>query len=100
MDNDDNKKIDGQSPRIPMTTPTKEPPATKSISRTKANKAKMQCSVMTLPFRASCRAYRPRCGRRSQDRLPFDYSMSVIVARAIPDVRDGLNPFNAASSSA
>lgn len=25
----------------------------------------------------------------------IDYSMSVIVARALPDVRDGLNPYTA-----
>ena len=26
----------------------------------------------------------------------LDYSMSVIVSRALPDVRDGLNPFTGA----
>ena len=29
----------------------------------------------------------------------IDYSMSVIVGRALPDVRDGLNPYTAGSSS-
>jgi|GEM_PF-2848440 len=29
----------------------------------------------------------------------LDYAMSVIVARALPDVRDGLKPYTAASST-
>ena len=30
----------------------------------------------------------------------LDYAMSVIVSRALPDVRDGLSPFTGACSTA
>ena len=34
----------------------------------------------------------PRQSRRRMQRSYLDYAMSVIVGRALPDVRDGLKP--------
>lgn len=70
----------------PQNTDKNEPPK----KELKANKAAISASAALAANMA--RSVRPRSIENEMEESYLQYSMSVIVARALPDVRDGLKP--------
>src|ERR1700722_10534498 len=63
-----------------------------SSSRTPASSATWTCSAMSTIDTLSGGNIEPRGLEEEMRSAYLDYAMSVIVGRALPDVRDGLKP--------